>query len=114
MSFTYSLSDANETNKLISKVRLEIGDTQEGLGVRPNRNQSNFTDEEIQYWLTEEDNDPMLASARACDALASAWSIIANETNGPRKIELGKVAQEWRTHADRIRSVYGSSIGIVL
>lgn len=114
MTFTYNLSDDDETKALVSKVRLEIGDVTEGMGVRPNRANSNFSDEEIEHWLSEEGNDPMLAAARACDALASAWSLIVNETNGPRKVEYGKVAQEFRTHADRLKSTYGRGVVTVM
>lgn len=102
MTFHYDLSSATESIVLISTVRLEIGDTVENDGVRPDR--SNFSDEEIQVWLDQENDDPMLAAARACDALARAWSLVTNETVGPRKTELGQIAERFEKQANGLRS----------
>ena len=81
----------------ISRVRLELGDTIEDAGVRPDG--SNLSDEEILLWLDEESNDIMTVVGRACAALSKMWTNIANITVGPRREELGKVAKEWSDRA---------------
>lgn len=112
MTFTYNLASGDANILAVSKVRLEIGDITANAGVRPDR--SNFTDEEILHWLNEEDGDVMRASARACAALASSWSLVANETIGPRKFEFGKIADGWQKRADALNDQYGRGIAYVL
>ena len=102
MSFTYDLASSDANIARTSKVRLEIGDITENAGVRPDG--SNFSDEEILHWLNEESGDVMLAAARACDALARAWSIVGDETVGPRRYSYGAVAGKWERLAASLRS----------
>lgn len=102
MAFHYDLASSDANTALVSKVRLELGDTTENAGVRPDG--TNFSDEELLHWLGEESNDVMLSAARACDALARAWSIVGDETIGPRKYSLGAVAAKWERLADSLRS----------
>ena len=100
MTFTYNLSsvDANLLN--VSRVRLELGDTELGAGVRPDG--SNLQDEEILIWLEEEDNDIQQAVGRACAALANAWTTVGSITVGPRREELSQIAKGW---ADRAQAI---------
>ena len=107
MTFTYDLSEDDENLLNISRVRLELGDTQQDAGVRPSG--SNLTDEEILFWLEEEDNDIMRVVARAAQALALAWTTVTNITVGPRREELGQVAEGWAKRA----GLAGSAAGIV-
>jgi len=102
MTFHYDLASTDANIALISKVRLEIGDITADAGVRPDG--SNLSDEELLHWLGEEANDVMLAAARACDALSRAWSIVGDETIGPRKYALGAVAGKWEKLATSLRS----------
>ncbi len=117
MTFTYDLSSSDETELAISKVRLELGDTDSTMGVRPSG--SNLTDEEISIWLSEEEDHVMRATARACEALARMWATVANTTIGPRKEELGKVSAEWAKQGKSLRDTYGGttssafSVGVV-
>lgn len=111
MTFTYDLANADATKVLISKVRLEIGDTVANSGVRPDT--SNFTDEEIEYWLSEESNDVRLTAARVCDALASAWSIMADEAVGPRRTAWGDVANQWSVRASGFRASSGAVVKVL-
>jgi hypothetical protein len=108
MTFTYDLASSDATLLLISKVRLEIGDTIVGLGVRPNG--SNLTDEEISLWLTEESDVVLLAAARACDALARAWANYVNTTAGKLKEELNTVSGKYEAAANSLRAQYESSL----
>lgn len=102
MAFNYDLASADADVALVSKVRLELGDINENAGVRPDG--TNLSDEEILHWLGEESSNVMLAAARACDALARAWSIVGDETIGPRKYSLGAVAGKWEKLAASLRS----------
>lgn len=97
MTFTYDLSSIDENLLNISKVRLELGDTTQNAGVRPDG--SNLADEEILLWLDEESNDINRTVARACLALSKMWTTVANLTVGPRREELGQVAQGWADRA---------------
>lgn len=112
MTFTYDLANAIASKVLISKVRLEIGDTVSGAGIRPDA--TNLSDEEITVWLDLEDDDVMLAAARACDAMSRAWSVVANETVGPRKTEFSKVSGEYEKRAESLRGTYGRPTAYVL
>jgi len=72
MSFTYDLS-ATGDSLIVSRIRLEIGDTDSGTdaGVKPDGN--NFTDDELLYFYGEE-LGVGAASARACEVLARMWA----------------------------------------
>ena len=107
MAFTYDLASVDPAIALISKVRIEIGDVNSGAGVRPNG--SNFSDAEITHWLDEEGDDVMLATVRACEALSRAWSVVANNTIGPRREDLGKVSSDWAKRAETLRAQYGGA-----
>lgn len=108
MTFTYDLT-ATGDDLLVSKVRLEIGDTVNGTGVLPGA--ANLTDEEIQVLLDREDDDVMRATAAACELLARHWSRRADIAVGPRKESFSQVAASWREEAKRLRAVHGSEAG---
>ncbi len=100
--FTYNLGSSDETIARIAEVRLEIGDTQQNAGVKPDG--TNFTDQEIEHWLSKADNDIDQTVALACRALSRLWTMVANTTSGPRKEELGKVADGWASRASELAS----------
>ena len=100
MTFTYFL----DTD--IGTMRFELGDTVPDSGVKADG--SNFTDEELQYLLTRENNLD-LAIASACETLSRDWSKIASITLGQKQETLGKVAQEWSTRANEIRLRVGGT-----
>lgn len=104
MAFTYDLTSP------IGMVRLEIGDTAEGAGVKPDGD--NLTDAEIQYCINGEGTDPGLvkrATAAACEILARSWSNVASITLGPRREEFSGVADQWAKRAADLRDRYGSA-----
>lgn len=109
MSFTYDLASSDSDTVALSKVRLEIGDTTEDAGVKPNG--SNLADEEISVWLSDEDDNVMRAAARACEALSRMWSPVGNYSSGPRREDLGKVSADWAARAEALRTLYGGSSG---
>ena len=98
MSFTYDLTtDAG-------KLRLEIGDSTEDAGVRPDG--SNFSDEEIAY-IFDQEGSLGCAVARACEMLATLWATAADLTVGPRSEKLGQVADRFEVRAKALRVQYG-------
>jgi hypothetical protein len=105
MTFTYDRASEDAETLLISKVRLEIDDTVEGEGVRPNG--TNLSDEEIAVLLEREGDDEMRAAAAACELLSRAWSKIASISAGPRREEAGKIAAEFRASAVELRRQHG-------
>lgn len=107
MTFTYDLTSSDEDELNIAKVRLELGDTVSGVGVRPDN--ANLTNEEIAIWLGDEDDHVMRTVARACEALARMWTNVCNITTGPRKEEFGKVAGDWSNRGESLRAQYGGT-----
>jgi hypothetical protein len=69
MTWTYDISD---TTDISSMMRLELGDTEREKGILPE--DGNFSDEELDYFYTQEDDNFWLAVARAFDAAASKWA----------------------------------------
>lgn len=100
MAITTSLSTD------IGKVRLEIGDTVEDKGPRPNG--ANLTDDELQYWITREGH-VMRAVAAACEALARMWSSSTTISIGPHSETLSLIAGMWDDRAKKLRAVYGDT-----
>ena len=110
MTFTYNLASTDEDLLNISRVRLELGDTVQGTGVRPDG--TNLTDEEILYWLGEEDSDIDATVARAAGALSKMWTIASKSiTVGPRREEFGDVAKAW---ADRAKESAADTSNLVV
>lgn len=109
MTFTYALSSSNADDVNISQVRMELGDTVFQSGVKPDG--SNFDDAEIATWLEQESDDIMHTVIRACLALSRLWTNVANITVGPRREELGKVADGWLMNAKSLSEQYGSPAG---
>ena len=104
MAFTYS--DALTTDA--SKVRLAIGDTVENTGPRPDKR--NFTDNEISYFLTVEDDRVNGAIAYAFEHLTSEWTAYAlSEREGEAQFDAKAVAGEYRRQAELWRNKPGGA-----
>lgn len=109
MTFSYDL----DTD--IGKVRLEIGDTVESQGVKPNG--SNLTDEELQHMLDEEGSVGR-ASARACEILARFYAPLVDLAVGPKRESLSKAHAQWMKVAKDLRAKHGGtaatfSVGVI-
>lgn len=105
MAFTYNLSTD------VGKVRLEIGDTVDsstvaGAGVKPSGD--NFSDEEVQYFLTQE-GSKMKAVAAAAETLSRQWAVAANISLGSRSESFGEVSARWALIAADLRRTWGAS-----
>lgn len=109
MTFTYNLAETDDL-LLISKVRLELGDTVSGSGVRPGN--VNLSDEEIQNWLDEESDDIMRTVGRAALALSNMWASAAiSKSAGPYSVNYGKVSEMWAKRAQSIGVEVGGVAG---
>ena len=98
MTFTYDLTEIDDL-LLVSKVRLELGDTVEDSGIRPGG--LNISDEEILLWLAEEDDDIQSVAGRAAQALANVWASAAvSETVGAHSVSYGKISDLWAKRAE--------------
>ncbi len=98
MTFTYTLTTD------IGKVRLELGDTVSGDGVKPKS--QNLTDEEIQVLLDRE-GSVMGAVAAACELLARTWARFASLSAGSLRNDLGTITGQWADRAKELRAQYG-------
>lgn len=87
----------------VGQLRLALGDTVYGSGVRPDG--SNLSDAELTYFLAQEGNDVVLATALACETLATMWAGQADLAVGPRKESLSQVAQQYAKRAETLRGV---------
>lgn len=108
MTITYNLDESGQ-KLLISQVRLEIGDTVEGQGVRSDG--SNFLDAEILHFLGRANDNYLLASAYACEALSREWARVANITVGPRSESLAAVSQLFASRASELKESVGFGFG---
>ena len=107
MTFTYDLTETGDA-LLYGKVRLEIGDTAENSGVKPDG--SNFSDAELDLILSEEGDSVGRAAARCFEILANWYAGVADLTVGPRKEALGKVAESYAKRAKEYRRKYGGGV----
>lgn len=96
MNFTYDLSSTGD-DLLVSKVRLTIGDTTEGVGVKPDGN--NFDDAEIQVALDDAGDDVNLAASFICQWLANSYALIADLRVGPRQEKLSDISKAYKDRA---------------
>ena len=96
MAFTYDLT----TDR--GKVRLLCGDTVSGTGPRPDKR--NFTDAEVDHFLTVEDDRINGAAAMALETLAAEWTAFAlSEREGETSFDAKTVAAEYRQQARLLR-----------
>lgn len=100
MAFTYDLT----TNR--GKVRLNLGDTVENSGPRPDKR--NFSDAEIDHFISTETAGNTAATAFGFEILASEWTAYSiAEREGEVSFDAKAVAdnyltiaQEWRNKPD--------------
>lgn len=110
MGFTYDLTSD------IGKVRLLIGDTVINNGVKPDG--TNYSDEEIQVFLTRNENDSDIAAAEALENLARMWAVEPDVKMGPVTESRSDVARNLRYQALALRDQVGGdatafSVGFV-
>ncbi len=104
MAFTYDLT-ADGNVLIISKIRLQIGDTKEDNGPRPDG--SNFSDEELLQLYATEGNHLKRAEAAVLEVLATEWSAFAGSHKLGPEFDMYQQAQQFRQQAQRLRDRYG-------
>lgn len=104
MAFTYDLTTD------IGEVRLLIGDTTQGSGVKPDH--ANFTDEEVQHFLDAEGGAVKGAAGLACEVLAAMYATVVDISVGPRRESLSKIADNFLRLAEKYREEAGGGRGI--
>ncbi len=113
-SFTYDLT-ATGDDLLVSKVRLAIGDTTEGVGIKPNG--ENFDDSEILVALDDAGDIVNLASAYICQWLSTSFAQVADLRVGPRHEKLSDISKAYQLRAERLAggttSMESYSVGVI-
>ena len=72
--FTYRIDSADLREQAIAEVRLEVGDTSEERGIRPDG--SNYSDAEIWHLYNLEGEIVGRTAARIAEQQAAAWSSV--------------------------------------
>lgn len=93
MSWNYSF---NPENSAKDEVRFLIGDT--------NIKDQLLQDEEIQYLLKKHNNYPLNAAIRACEAVISKFSRLADETVGSVSKSFSQKAQSYFKTMEMLRT----------
>lgn len=114
MAFTYDLT----TDR--GKVRLNLGDTVENTGPRPDKR--NFTDAEIDHFIDTETEGNNAATASGFETLSSEWaSYRITEREGEVSFDgkevsdnYLKLAKEWRSKPDGGDSGGSLKAGVII
>jgi len=102
VSFTYDLATD------IGEIRLDLGDTVSGTGVKPDG--TNLSDEEIQLLLTREDDIVGRAVAAACEVLARMYARFSDYSFGPKRESMAQ-SEQYAKRAAELRVQYGGGGG---
>jgi hypothetical protein len=92
-TYTYTYAPSSDD---VDRMRLMLGDTGNGS---PSATTCIFSDEEMEYFVTEGHGNNHLAAHHACVAAASKFSQMADRTLGPMSISYGKIADSFRAQA---------------
>lgn len=107
MAFTYNLASPDETIKLISQVRLELGDNILNSGVLPSG--ANLQDEEISHYLSANGNDTASAATALAGVLHRHWANAVDVQVGQRRESLSQAAARWEKIAAGGQGAAGAS-----
>ena len=110
MSFTYKLTSSNANEAIVSNLRLEIGDESENKGVKPDG--TNFSDEELLYFYTQENSTHGRAVAKALEVLSAQWSR-APRTMFGSLVDPRHIAKSFRATAHDLRQQHGYTTSAV-
>lgn len=92
------------------KLRLNIGDTVENSGPKPNG--GNFSDNEIAFILTDEGSVGR-ATARCYEILSTIWAHYADTKIDPRDEKLSQISKQYMAWAKEKRAQYGYSTSTI-
>lgn len=93
MTWTYG---GDPSNSLLEEVRFLIGDT--------DTTDQQLSDEEINYLLTESGNNPYLAGASACYALAANYARLVDKEVGDLVIDYSQRVNHYLTLASKLEA----------
>jgi hypothetical protein len=111
MAFTYTEATLSTVSR--DAIRLTIGDSVSAKGPRPDKR--NFSDAEIAFFLSEEDDRVNGAIAFAFEILASEWSAYAlSEKEGELDFDAKEVAENYRKQAAAWRKKPGGGSEVQL
>jgi len=96
-----------DLNSSIGELRLLLGDTEAGDGVKPNG--GNFSDAELGYFL-EQGGGVNLGAALACETLAWMWNLQPDFDADGLTVKRGEVARGWWRAALRFRANQGAKV----
>lgn len=100
MSFSY---DENVLDDNLNYVRLKLGDTVKGEGPRPQHTQRNFSNNEINQFIADEDTLNG-AIAAGLEQLAREWRAWAfSRSDGESSRDYKQIADGYAKEADRMR-----------
>lgn len=89
MTFTYDVATS------LGRVRLEIGDTDSNAAL--------FSDEEIEVYLTDNNDNVLATAADLCDALATRYALKADTTIGSLSFKWANVSKSFADRAQVLR-----------
>lgn len=110
VEFTYSESDSN-----LDRVRRRINDTVKDAGPLPN--DANFTDSEIEQFLSGEGTRPgqwQRAVAAALEALAAAWIRYPSFQADGINLSRSHIARNYSEEARELRKRFGYGDGMMV
>lgn len=90
----------------IGEIRVLIGDTIEGEGVKPGG--GNFSDDELAYFLAQ-GGSVRIGAALACESLAWQWNVHPDFAADGLQVKRNQVAQGWWRAALRFRQQSGAT-----
>lgn len=108
MSFSYNLDSTDANKAAIARVRMEVGDTNQERGVKPDG--TNYTDEEILVLYQEEAEIVGRTAARICEQLATSWSSVPRTMFGSL-FDPRHVGRNYMRQAENLRKIYGHTTG---
>lgn len=104
MTVTYRLNSSDLKEKAIAQIRLEIGDTDEERGVKPDG--SNYSDDELWFIYSDEEENVGRSAARICEQLATSWSSVPRTMFGSL-FDPRHVGRNYMRQADNLRKRHG-------
>ena len=104
--FSYELNSSDLDIANISKIRLEVGDTDPERGIKPDG--ENYSDNEILYVFNDEGRIIGRAAARICEQQATAWTSVPRTMFGAL-FDPRAVASNFMKQAKDLRRKYGST-----
>lgn len=99
MGFSYS---KDPTNNHIDRIRLTIGDTNEAYAM--------LDDSEIEYFYQEADENVLLASIKACEAIRAKLAYDVDYTLGPESVKASQRFEHINSLLAQLKKQYAATL----